>query len=64
MSARRRPPKVKDGAKEVQGKDIAPVVKKTEGIILDGAVDEVSRDLVNDGLLVIHACFYVRRKRK
>lgn len=33
---------MKDGAKEVQGKDIAPVVKKAEGIILDGTADEVS----------------------
>jgi len=42
-TARRRPPKVKDGASELQSKDIAPVAtKKAEGIIVDGANDEVS----------------------
>lgn len=41
-TARRRPPKVKDGAQEVQSKDIAPAPKKTTGIIIDGARDEVS----------------------
>ena len=42
-TARRRPPKVKDGAKEVQAKDIAPAVaKKTTGIIIDGQNDDVS----------------------
>ena len=41
-TARRRPPKVKDGAKELQSKDIAPAAKKTEGIIIDGQADEVS----------------------
>ena len=40
-TARRRPPKVKDGAKELQSKDVAPAVKKTEGIIIDGQADEV-----------------------
>ena len=43
MTARRRPPKVKDGAKEVQAKDIAPAVaKETTGIIIDGQNDDVS----------------------
>lgn len=41
-TARRRPPKVKDGAKELQSKDVAPAAKKTEGIIIDGQVDDVS----------------------
>ena len=41
-TARRRPPKVKDGAKEVQAKDIIPdVAKKTAGIIIDGQNDDV-----------------------
>lgn len=42
-TARRRPPKVKDGAKEVQSKDVAPAAaKKASGIIVDGAADDVS----------------------
>ena len=41
-TARRRPPKVKDGAKELQIKDTAPAAKKTEGIIIDGQADDVS----------------------
>jgi hypothetical protein len=40
-TARRRPPKVKDGAQEVQSKDIAPAPKKASGIIVDGARDDV-----------------------
>ena len=32
---------VKDGAKEVSAKDVAPVTKKTEGIMVDGQGDEV-----------------------
>lgn len=48
-TARRRPPKIKDGAKEVQAKDIAPVVaKKTTGIIIDGQNDDVSHDVDYD----------------
>ena len=39
-TAGRRPPRVKDGAKALQSKDIAPAVKKTEGIIIDGQADE------------------------
>jgi TRAF3-interacting protein 1 len=39
-TARRRPPKVKEGAKEVSGRDIAPVGKKTQGIMADGAGDD------------------------
>ena len=38
-TARRRPPKVKEGAKEV-GRDIAPAPKKTEGILIDGQNDD------------------------
>jgi hypothetical protein len=42
-TARRRPPKVKDGAKEVQSKDVAPTAaRKTEGIIIDGQTNDVS----------------------
>lgn len=39
-TARRRPPKVKDGAKEVVGRDVAPVTKKIEGILIDGQNDD------------------------
>ena len=40
-SARLRPPKVKEGAREVMAKDTAPaVVKKAEGILVDGQEDE------------------------
>ncbi len=42
QSALRRPPKVKDGAKELQTRDIAPAAKKAEGIIIDGQNDDVS----------------------
>jgi hypothetical protein len=46
-TARRRPPKVKEGANEVQAKDIAPAAtKKAEGIIIDGANDDVSLPIV------------------
>lgn len=40
MTARRRPPKVKDGAKEVVGKDAQQVVKRAEGILIDGQNDD------------------------
>ncbi len=40
MTARRRPPKVKDGAKEVVGKDAQQVVKRAEGILIDGQDDD------------------------
>ncbi len=40
-TARRRPPKVKEGAVEVQAKDIAPAPKKTSGIMIDGQADDV-----------------------
>ena len=43
-TARRRPPKVKDGAQEIQAKDIASTAKKAEGIIIDGAGDEVDEE--------------------
>lgn len=39
-TARRRPPKVKDGAKEVAGRDLAPAPKKIEGILIDGQDDD------------------------
>ena len=39
-TARRRPPKVKDGAREMTAKDTAPTSKKTEGIMIDGAADD------------------------
>jgi hypothetical protein len=46
-TARRRPPKVNEGANEVQAKDIAPVAtKKAEGIIFDGANDDVSQTVI------------------
>jgi TRAF3-interacting protein 1 len=48
-TARRRPPKVKDGATEVQSKDIAPAAtKKTTGIIIDGARDDDDDDIIPD----------------
>jgi TRAF3-interacting protein 1 len=47
-TARRRPPKVKDGAKEVTAKETAPNVKKTEGILIDGANDDDDDDDVAD----------------
>ncbi len=40
MTARRRPPKVKDGAKEVIGKDAQQIVKRAEGILIDGQNDD------------------------
>jgi hypothetical protein len=43
-TARRRPPKIKEDAKEVTGKDIAPVGKKTSGIMVDGQDDEDDDD--------------------
>jgi hypothetical protein len=42
QSALRRPPKIKDGAKELQARDIAPAAKKAVGIIIDGQNDDVS----------------------
>lgn len=47
-TARRRPPKVKDGAKEVTAKEssvVAPGTKKTEGILIDGQADDDEDDL-------------------
>ena len=38
-TARRKPPKIKEAAKEV--KDAAPASKKAEGIIVDGQNDDV-----------------------
>ena len=43
MTARRRPPKVKEGAKEVDKKEQAAVPRKAEGIMTDGA-DEVDEE--------------------
>lgn len=63
MSARRRPPKVKEGAKEVAGKDIAPVVKKAEGIILDGTADEV-RSRRNNNSMSYNSFLLTRRKKR
>jgi len=45
-TARRRPPKVKEGAKEVD-KHASPV-RKAEGIMADGAADEVDDDIADD----------------
>jgi TRAF3-interacting protein 1 len=40
-AARRRPPKVKEGATELQAKDtVVPTAKKAAGIIVDGADDD------------------------
>lgn len=39
-TARRRPPKVQDGSKEVESKTVAPVATKTEGILVDGQDDD------------------------
>ena len=49
MTARRRPPKVKEGAKEVDKKEQAAVPRKAEGIMTDGA-DEVDdeEDVADD----------------
>lgn len=48
-TARRRPPKVKDGVQEVQSKDVAPVAtKKTNGIIIDGAADDEEEEVIPD----------------
>lgn len=51
-TARRRPPKVKDGATELQSKDIAPAPKKTAGIIIDGARDDDDDDIPDETRLV------------
>lgn len=47
-TARRRPPKVKEGAQELQVKDIAPQAKKTTGIIIDGVNDDEDDDGIPD----------------
>jgi hypothetical protein len=39
-TARRRPPKIKDSTREVTAKDTAPSMKKTEGIMKDGEVED------------------------
>ena len=41
-TARRRPPKVKEAAREVTAKESMSTVKKAEGIMIDGQVDDVS----------------------
>lgn len=43
-TARRRPPKVKEGAAEVLAKDVAPSSKKAEGILIDGQGDDDDDD--------------------
>lgn len=45
-TARRRPPKVKDGAKEVAVRDVAPAGKKTQGIMIDGQGGDDDDDVV------------------
>lgn len=47
-TARRRPPKVKDGATELQSKDTMPAPKKTTGIILDGANDDDDDEIADE----------------
>eukprot|EP00595_Chromulina_sp_UTEXLB2642_P002924 CAMPEP_0196766108 /NCGR_PEP_ID=MMETSP1095-20130614/18631_1 /TAXON_ID=96789 ORGANISM="Chromulina nebulosa, Strain UTEXLB2642" /NCGR_SAMPLE_ID=MMETSP1095 /ASSEMBLY_ACC=CAM_ASM_000446 /LENGTH=658 /DNA_ID=CAMNT_0042126301 /DNA_START=118 /DNA_END=2091 /DNA_ORIENTATION=- len=49
MTAGRRPPKVKESTVELSAKDIAPIAKKTEGILIDGQNDDDDDDLVADG---------------
>ena len=43
-TARRRPPKIKDGARELTAKETAPAQKKTAGILRDGEGDEDDDD--------------------
>lgn len=48
-TARRRPPKVKEGASELQAKDTAvPAAKKASGIIVDGADDDEVDEVIGD----------------
>lgn len=48
-TARRRPPKVKDGATELQAKDTSvPATKKATGIIVDGADDDEIDEVIGD----------------
>eukprot|EP01035_Chromulina_nebulosa_P019423 gene19423-25301_t len=49
MTAGRRPPKVKESTVELSAKDIAPVTKRTEGILIDGQNDDDDDDLIADG---------------
>jgi TRAF3-interacting protein 1 len=52
-TARRRPPKVKDGAKEVTAKDVsAPVGKRAEGILIDGQGDDDDEDVPEESRLI------------
>jgi TRAF3-interacting protein 1 len=52
-TARRRPPKVKDGAKEVTAKDVAaPAGKRAEGILIDGQGDDDDEDIPEESRLV------------
>lgn len=39
-TARRRPPKVQDGSKEVEAKGSIQGAKKAQGILVDGAADD------------------------
>ena len=52
-TARRRPPKVKEGAKEVLSKDVAPAAKKAQGIIRDGDDDDVSGTATDEPCSII-----------
>lgn len=47
-TARRRPPKVQDGSKEVEAKSVAPAAKKPQGILVDGQKDDDDDDIVED----------------
>lgn len=52
-TARRRPPKVKDGAKEVTAKDVsAPTGKRAEGILIDGQDDDDDEDIPGESRLI------------
>eukprot|EP00607_Mallomonas_marina_P006036 CAMPEP_0182430452 /NCGR_PEP_ID=MMETSP1167-20130531/40725_1 /TAXON_ID=2988 /ORGANISM="Mallomonas Sp, Strain CCMP3275" /LENGTH=658 /DNA_ID=CAMNT_0024615565 /DNA_START=91 /DNA_END=2067 /DNA_ORIENTATION=- len=45
-TARRRPPKIKEAAKEVTAKESAAVAKKAEGIMIDGQNDDDDDDVI------------------
>ena len=47
-TARRRPPRVKDGAKEMTAKEAAPSGKRPEGILIDGADDDDDDEVVDE----------------
>ncbi len=55
-TARRRPPKVRDGAQEMSAKDSAPVGgKKAEGILIDGQ----DIDVIDNFILVSYIFIFI-----